>query len=207
MAPQMMIRIPPGLEDGLEKMPPTEELAFEHGVLTRIMLAINNVLKKAGKSPKTSLRPIYQACEMFQQAVIDHHMKIEEEHVYPKFEDTELADCVGLLKAQHDEARKLIARMTGLSKGGRPDMDQLNATFRDFHDMIVAHAAWEETVLFPAMEGTWPDKELRDLREMQEDQEEKMFGKDAAKTIYSKLTELESSCGIEGLRDFTRKLK
>jgi len=204
---QMMIRVPPGLEDGLEKMSPTEELAVEHGQLARIMLAMNNVLKKAGKSPKTSLRPVYQACEMIQQAVVDHHMKIEEEHVYPKFDGTELSEFADLLKAQHDEARKLVARMMSLSKGGRPDMDQLNAAFRDFQDMITAHAAWEETVLFPAMEGTWSAEELSDLREIQEEQEEKMFGKDAAKTVYSKLAELESSCGIEGLRDFTRKLK
>jgi hypothetical protein len=40
MAQKMMKRMPSGLEEGIEKMSPTEELALEHGQLTRILLAM-----------------------------------------------------------------------------------------------------------------------------------------------------------------------
>jgi hemerythrin superfamily protein len=94
-------------------------------------------------------------------------MKIEEDYIYPNFENTDLANFVKTLKDQHIEARKMLAKMTSLSKGGRPDMDQLSSTFRDFKDMITAHAAYEESCLFPCMEGTWSQDQLDSLREKQ----------------------------------------
>jgi hemerythrin-like domain-containing protein len=211
MAQKMMKRMPSGLEEGLEKMSPTEELASEHGQLTRILLAVNNVLMAEGNITKTNLGPISQACKLIRQSVVDHHMKIEEEQVYPKFENTELADCASTLKTQHIEARKLLARMESLSKSGtvkdRSEMEELKRTFNDFKDMLTAHAAFEETVLFPVMEGTWSQKDLKNLRETQEEDEKKLMGDDAAEKLYGMLTSLESSCGITGLRDYTKRLK
>lgn len=207
MAQQMIKRMPKGIEDGLEKMSATEELCIEHAQLDRIMLAMENVMKRAGKSPKTSLRPVYQACEMIRQLVDEHHMKIEEDHIYPQFENTDLADFTRTLKDQHNEARKMLSKMTSLSKGGRPDMDQLNGTFRDFKDMITAHAAFEEACLFTAVEGTWSRDQLDALKEKQEQDEKRLLGEDATQKVYNMLKEIESSCGIEGIRDFTRRSK
>ena len=162
MAQKTMQRMPDGLEEGLEKMSPTEELAVEHGQLTRILLAMDKTLKAAGSSTKANLAPIKQACQMMKQSVVDHHMKIEEKDIYPQFENTELADFVATLKSQHNEARKLVARMDELSKTGnvrdKSEMEELKKAFNDFKEMITAHAAWEETVLFPVMEGTWSEE-------------------------------------------------
>jgi hemerythrin-like domain-containing protein len=211
MAQKMMKRMPSGLEDGLEKMSPTEELAVEHGQLTRILLAMDNMLRGSASVPKANLGPINQACKMIRQSVVDHHMKIEEEHVYPRFEDTDLADCASTLKTQHIEARKLLAHMESLAKSGtlrdRSEMEELKRTFNDFKDMITAHAAFEETVLFPSMEGTWSQKDLDNLREIQEEDEKKLMGDDAAKKTFEMITSLESSYGVTGLRDYTRRMK
>ncbi len=211
MAQKMMKRMPSGLEDGLEKMSPTEELDVEHGQLTRILLAMDNVLRGSASVPKANLGPIDQACKMIRQSVVDHHMKIEEEHVYPRFEGTDLADCASTLKTQHIEARKLLAHMESLAKSGtlrdRAEMEELKRTFNDFKDMITAHAAFEETVLFPVMEGTWSQKDLDNLREIQEEDEKKLMGDNAAEKMFEMLTSLESSCGVTGLRDYTRRMK
>ena len=211
MAQKMMKRMPSGLEDGLEKMSPTEELDVEHGQLTRILLAMDNVLRGSASVPKANLGPIDQACKMIRQSVVDHHMKIEEEYVYPRFEDTDLADCASTLKTQHIEARKLLAHMESLAKSGtlrdRAEMEELKRTFNDFKDMITAHAAFEETVLFPVMEGTWSQKDLDNLREIQEEDEKKLMGDNAAEKMFEMLTSLESSCGVTGLRDYTRRMK
>jgi hemerythrin-like domain-containing protein len=206
-----MQRMPEGLEEGLEKMSPTEELSVEHGQLTRILLAMDKTLKAAGGNPKASLAPIKQACQMIKQSVVDHHMKIEEKDIYPQFEKTELADFAAALKSQHMEARKLVARMDALSKTGnvrdKSEMEELNKAFNDFKDMITAHAAWEETVLFPVMEGTWSKEDLKDLREKEKQDEKKLLGKDAAEKVYNMLADLEKSCGISSVSDFTRRLK
>ena len=211
MAQKMMKRMPSGLKEGMEKISPTEELSTEHGMLTRILLAMDKTLKAAGSSPKAELGVINQACQLIQQAVVDHHMKIEEQDVYPRFRDTELADCTATMKTQHAEARKMIARLDDLSKTGavrsRSDLEELNRVFNDFKDMITAHAAWEETVLFPVMEGTWSEGELKGLRQAEERDEKKLLGKDATEQLYTMLADLEAAAGVTGLRDFTRRLK
>ncbi len=207
----MMQRMPPGLEEGVEKMSATEELSFEHAMLDRILLAMDKTLMGAGTSSKADLSPISQACDMIKQVVDQHHMKIEEEEIYPKFADTDLSDFVATLESQHNDMRRLVGRMADLSKTGavrdRSEMDELKRVFNDFHKMVMGHAAWEETVLFPAMLGTWSEDELDDLREIQEEQEKKLLGKDAVKKVTGKLLDLESSAGIAGVGDFTRRLK
>jgi hemerythrin-like domain-containing protein len=211
MAQKMMKRMPSGLEEGMEKLSPTEELDVEHGQLTRILLAMDNVLRSEGSIPKANLGPINQACMLIKQAVVEHHMKIEEEDIYPRFEGTDLADFASALKSQHIEGRKLLARMDSLSKTGavrdRSEMDELKRVFNDFKDMMTAHAAWEETVLFPVMEGTWSEDDLNDLRETQEKDEKKLLGKDAVEKLNSMLMSVEAACGVNDVRDFTRRLK
>ncbi|HUL62581.1 MAG TPA: hemerythrin domain-containing protein [Methanocella sp.] len=210
MAQKMMQRMPPGLEEGVEKMSATEELSFEHAMLDRILLAMDKTLM-AGTSPKADLSPIDQACDMIKQVVDQHHMKIEEEEIYPKFADTGLSDFVATLESQHDDMRRLVARMADLSKTGavrdRSEMDELKRDFDNFHKMVMAHAAWEESVLFPAMLGTWSEDELNDLRETQEEHEKKLLGKDAVKKVTGMLLDLESAAGITDVSDFTRKVK
>jgi hemerythrin-like domain-containing protein len=211
MAQMMMERIPEGLEDGKEEISATEELASEHGMLDRIMLAMDRKLKMAGAGGKADLSVINMGCGMIKQLVDQHHMVVEEEHIYPRFENTELADFADVLKNQHNEMRKMVSRMENLSKTGavrdRSEMEELNRLFRDFHDMVMAHAAWEQTVLFPVMAGTWSKDELEELKEKQEEHEKKLLGKDATEKAYTMLMDLEKSAGISGLDDFTRRLK
>lgn len=206
MAQITMQRPPSGLEDGIEKMSATQELGLEHAVLDRIMLAMNNSMKMAGKGSKSSLQPVVKGCEIIKQVVDKHHMVIEEEEIYPKFENTRLSDMARVLKDQHNEMRKMVSRMENLAKKGS-DIDNLKNTFMDFHDMVMAHAAWEESVLFPCMEGTWSDNDLDNLKETQEKHEKKLLGEDATMKLYGMVADLEASAGISGVNDFTRRAK
>jgi hypothetical protein len=72
---------------------------------------------------------------------------------------------------------------------------------------LTAHAAREETVLFPAMNGSWSDKDLDELKEAQESDEKRLLGEDADEKIYKMLGDIEAAAGIESVADFTRKLK
>jgi hemerythrin-like domain-containing protein len=212
MAQKVLQRPPPGLHEAMEKVSATEELDIEHAMLERIMLVMGHTLKKAESGGGADLSPISKACEMISSVVDKHHMKIEEEEIYPKFkEDPLLGPLARDLKIQHVEARKMVARMDSLCKTGsvrdKSEMEELNRVFTDFRDMMTAHAAREATVLFPAMMGTWSDDELDNLKETQEKDEKKLLGKDADEKIYSMLGELESSAGIESVKDFTRRLK
>lgn len=83
-------------------------------------------------------------------------------------------------------------------------MEELRTAFTEFHDMMMAHAAWEQMVLFLAMEGKMSEKELDELKEAQEEDEKRLLGDDAEEKVYGMLADLESACGVTGLRDFTR---
>lgn len=208
MAQMMMERPPSGLFEGLEKISATQELGVEHAVLDRIMLAMDRTLKMASSGGKSDLSVVNRGCDMIGQVVDRHHMKVEEDMVYPKFENTKLADLASTLQSQHDEMRKMVARMGDLSKTGavrdKSEMDQLLDTFKNFRRMVMAHAAWEETVMFPCVEGTWSRDELKRLKEQQEEHEKELLGKDASMKVYSMLADLEKSAGITGIEDLTR---
>lgn len=207
MAQKVLERPPPGLEEAMEKISPTEELCIEHAMLDRIMLAMNHTLKKAG-SKKADYAPIKQACSMIRQVVDAHHMVIEEEEIYPKFQgDPILGKMVKDFEEQHEEARRMVYRMEELAEGGKSSATELKGIFVDFHDMIMAHAAREETVLFPAMMGTWSDDDLDALKETQEEHERELLGEDAAEKVYEMLGDLEAAAGIESVADFTRRLE
>lgn len=211
MVQMTMERPPSGLFDGLEKISATQELSVEHAMLNRIMLAMDHVIKTAGSGGKTDISVVNHGCSMIKQVVDKHHMKVEEELIYPKFENTKLSDLARILKSQHIEMRKMVARMDDLSKTGavrdRSEREELMRVFNDFREMVLAHASWEETCLFPCMEGTWSSDELENLKERQEQHEKKLLGKDASVKIYSMLSDLERSAGIRGLNDFTRRVK
>jgi hemerythrin-like domain-containing protein len=212
MAQEVLQRPPPGIKEAMEKISPTEELCIEHAFLDRIMLVMDHTLRSAVSGTKTDLATIRKACNIISDVVDAHHMKIEEDEIYPKFaNDAILKNLVSELEIQHNEARKMVAKIQDLCKAGRSiskaEINDMNRIFNEFHTMIMAHAAREESVLFPAMQGTWSDKELDALKEKQEKHEEKLLGKDAINKVYSMIGDLEMSAGLESVRDFTRRLR
>jgi hemerythrin-like domain-containing protein len=211
MVQEILQRPPPGIEKAMKKVSATEELCIEHAMIDRVLLAIDHTLKTAGHSRNADLTPIAKGCDLIKAALVQHHMKIEEDHIYPKFEkDPVLGPLASDLKEQHVEARKLFARMDQLAKSGargEGNVAELKRVFVDFKDMMTAHDAREATVLFPAMQGTWSDDQLHKLREAQEKDEKKLLGEDADEKLYGMLGEVESAAGIESVKDFTRRLK
>ena len=181
---------------------------MEHGMLDRIMLAIDHTLQKAEGASKPNVTPVLKACGMIKQVVDEHHMKLEEKEIYPKFRDDRILGKLSRdLEDQHNEARKMTARMKELSSGSNPDVRELRRVFQDFRTMMVAHAAREQTVLFPAMVGTWTDEQLDALKEAQEADEKRLLGEDADEKVYKMMGDIETAAGIRSVSDFTRRLR
>lgn len=209
MAQILEKHLPDGLDEGLARMSVAGELSVEHALLGRILLAMGNTIQAIDTGAKPNLDVIRRGCGLIKQFVEQHHMTFEEESIYPRFEKGEIADFVGTLRLQHAEARKLVARidarvMTGKQMGG-PEMGELKRDFTSFRDMILAHAAYEESVLFPVMRGSLSDDELGELKGRDVGQIQKLFGKDATRKLYGAVMELESMAGIVRLSSLTRK--
>jgi hemerythrin-like domain-containing protein len=207
----LMVQItlkPPSREmlDGVQKMPLTEELALEHGMLMRIMLAMNTMIKGA-EGGRPNMDALSMACDMIRKLVDEHHMKFEEEQIYPRFEKGDMADFVKTLKAQHDEARRFVSQMSQTTKMGQittSTIENLRRNYTAFQDTLTAHAAFEETLLFPLVRGSISDDELNRLKTAFKEQESRIVGSDPTRKAYTLLSELESKAGINDLSFYTK---
>lgn len=187
---------------------PTEALSREHAMLTRLLLAMDNVANMAAEDMSTDVSPINKATQMIKRVVIDHHSKFEEEQIYPRFEGNDLlSSLTEVLEDQHDQAERINQALADLTKSGKIDdesgIDELLILCGSLKDMLTAHAAWEESVLFPAMYDLCPQDYMSQLKSRMDDAERKLLGDRGPEALYEELGRIEEACGTHDLDAFT----
>ncbi|BAI63026.1 conserved hypothetical protein [Methanocella paludicola SANAE] len=185
-----------------------EALSREHAMLTRLLLAIDNVVDSALDDRSTDLSPINSAANAIQKVVADHHMAFEEESVYPRMEQIDyLSSMTETLEGQHDDARVVNKMVLDLTRGGKvkgkSEMDELALLTKSFKDMITAHAAWEETVIFPAMYDLLPERDMDDINKQFMEAEQRLLGNKGIVEIYRAIDNIEEAAGTHDLSMYT----
>ena len=71
--------------------------------------------------------------------------------------------------------------------------------------MYRPHAAWEDTVLYPAFRSVITPREFVALGDKFEDKEQELFGKDGFEKIVVEVAGLEKQLGLYDLSQFTPK--
>lgn len=170
---------------------PTEDLMREHGVLRRLLLIFEDFERHLGR-PGVSPVPLNQAADIMRRFIQDYHEKDEEEYLFGRFEKAgKLVDLVKVLSAQHQAGRKLIADLGRLSTTANldtpPQIRKIKDILRAFIRMYRPHAAWEDTVLYPAFRSVITPKEFDALGDQFEDKEQKLFGKDGFEKIVAEV--------------------
>ena len=185
---------------------PTEDLMREHGVLRRILIIYHeitwNYINKEKDFPHEALT---DSAELLQEFIENYHEKIEEKYIFPRFVNHQHADLAKLLKQQHDIGRKMTKKIIALSKEKILDTDELKKLLRGVVDMQTAHAAREDTVLFPAFRKLVSVDELHDLAEKCEDMEHKLFGQNGFSDVVKRVAKIEKMLKIADLSVFTAK--
>jgi len=69
--------------------------------------------------------------------------------------------------------------------------------------MYRAHAAREDTIVFPAWKQTMSEKQLEEMGERFEDIEHKQFGEDGFEKAVSQIAAIEAQLGLADLSKFT----
>ncbi len=186
---------------------PAEDLMREHGVLRRVLLVYEEAVRRMndGDFPPQAFR---DAGGIVRRFVEDYHEKLEEDHVFGRFEKAgKLADLVKTLRAQHDAGRKLTAEILRLADAPCPiseaDRTALTAAVRAFARMYRPHAGREDTVLFPALRDVCTPKDYAELGEAFEAQEDKLFGAGGFEKVVAQVAAIERTLGIEDLAQFT----
>jgi hemerythrin-like domain-containing protein len=191
-----------------EGVAPPEDLMREHGVLNRILLIYEEALRRLDGQQDLDPAVLAQAAGIIRHFIEEYHEKLEEDHLFPRFEKAgKLVALVHVLKEQHQAGRRLTATIlrnataAGLRDAG--DRRALQTAMRQFIRMYRPHEAREDTVLFPALRSVVTPKEFDAMGDMFEDKEHQLFGQAGFEGVVEQVAALERSLGIYDLAQFT----
>jgi hemerythrin-like domain-containing protein len=188
----------------------TEDLMREHGVLNRVLLVYEEGLRRLRAKEEVAPEVFHSTAELVRKFVEDYHEKLEERFIFPAFETKqELVDLVKVLRKQHDAGRALTNVIVREALGDRfvkeDNRKALVGACESFIRMYRPHEAREDTVLFPALRKVLSAKEIKDLGDQFEKEEDKLFGEGGFFKVVEKVAGIEKQLGIYDLDQFTPK--
>ena len=146
---------------------PTEDLMREHGVLRRLMLTFDEFARRLQGAAEFSPALLTQAAKLIRTFIQDYHEKDEEDAIFPRFVKAgKLTDLVQVLLAQHQAGRRVIAGLETSAQANLKDpaaRQRAASLLAAFNRMYRPHAAWEDTVLYPAFRSVITPKEFEVL--------------------------------------------
>lgn len=196
--------------EGDEDIGVAEDLMREHGVLRRVLVVYDEVIRRLDASMDFPPESLARGAALIKRFVEDYHEKMEEEMIFPRFENAQKhVDLVKVLKTQHDAGRAITARVLATANAATLKDDaarkSLAADLRVFNHMYRPHAAREDTVLFPALHEILSPSEYDGLGEASEKREKEMFHGDGFDPALSEIVEIEKMLGIDDLASVTPK--
>jgi hemerythrin-like domain-containing protein len=180
-----------------------EDLMREHGVIRRVLVVYRETaIRLRGKGGSIAVDPLQKAAKLMRTFGEDYHEKqLEEAHIFPQLKKVGGAGAreIETLIAQHQRGREISEYV--LADTQRPiaaaNAEPLARALESFARMYEAHAAYEDSVLFPAWKKALSAKALDEMAELFESIEHKTFGKDGFDDATEQVAAIEKSLGIE----------
>ena len=201
-----------GAEKGTKawKIPATEDLMIEHGILRRIMLIYDEIGRRLKQGEEFRFQVLVEANNIIRWFMQDYHETNEQFHVFNWFGNSgKMVELVAILYQQHLAGRKLIDKVKILSTEEKlqnpSDRLKIAEFLNTFNQVYRRHAAWEDTVLFPAFRSVISPKDFIGVGETFEREEEKLFGPCGYEKIVGQVADLEKKLGIYDIQQFTPK--
>jgi hemerythrin-like domain-containing protein len=188
-----------------ENISPLEDLMREHGLLNRVLLIYDHCADALQNKQNVDLKVLTDARGIIKNFVEAYHEKLEEEHLFPRFEKAKkLTELVAVLRSQHQAGRQVTEAIgSALTK---KDHASLITYLRAFSRMYRPHEAREDTVLYPAFQVLVPANEYKELGEQFEAREHQLFGKEGFEGQVTRVGQIERELGIYDLSQFTPKV-
>jgi hemerythrin-like domain-containing protein len=197
-------------ESKSSEVSPTEDLMREHGVLRRIMLIYDEIGRRLKLGEEFPMQVLAEANDIIRRFAQDYHEKNEETQVFNRFSSAgKLVELVAVLYQQHLAGRRLIVEINAANTEDNLKNPAVRARvaglLNTFNQLYRPHAAWEDTVLFPAFPSVISGKDLAAVGETFEKDEVKLFGPDGYARMVGQVADLEKKLGIYNLQQFTPK--
>jgi hemerythrin-like domain-containing protein len=188
-----------------EEVSAVEDLMREHGLLRRLLLIYEEFVRRLRARSGLPGQAFWQTVNLISTFVEDYHEKLEEKFLFPEFERRNvLVPLVKVLREQHDAGRAITA---GFLKNEHSSLEGTGfhgeRSCEAFIRMYRPHAAREDTVLFPAFKKLLSAKQLDELGDKFEDEENRRFGADGFGKMVEKVAAIEKQLGIYNLSQFT----
>lgn len=185
-----------------------EDLMREHGVLNRILLLYEEGLRRLRAKEDVPPDVFHKPATLVRTFVEDYHEKLEENFIFPAFEkQKKLVELVAVLREQHRAGRRVtdvILRHAVADQFRKEDARQkVVRSCRAFIRMYRPHEAREDTVLFPALHKILSGKQLKELGEQFEKEEDRLFGEEGFEKTVAQVAAIEKHLGIHDLNQFT----
>jgi hemerythrin-like domain-containing protein len=193
-----------------EEVSPAEDLMREHGVLNRVLLIYEEGLRRLRVREEVAPDVFHKPAALVRKFVEDYHENLEEKFLFPRFEaKKKLVDLVAVLRKQHKAGRALtdvVLREAGKDRFRKAEnRRRLVTSVEAFIRMYRPHEAREDTVLFPALPKVFVAKELKELGERFDKEEDRLFGEEGFEKVVAQVAGIEKQLGIYDLDQFTPK--
>lgn len=191
-----------------DKVTANEDLMREHGVLRRILVVFRESAPLVVAAPATfDAGALSSATALFRKFGERYHEQLlEEQHIFPIIRKAGDGALVDTLVAQHARGRDITGYILDRTRAGKiatGDGAALSKALTAFARMYEAHAAREDTVIFPAFKKAVGAKGYDELGEQFEEIERKEFGGDGFDMALDQVTAIEGRLGLADLARFT----
>ncbi|MHC4592068.1 MAG: hemerythrin domain-containing protein [Planctomycetota bacterium] len=195
---------------GAQTLTPTEELMREHGVVYRLMSVYDECADRLSDGVAVPAAALLHAGTLVDEFLENYHEELEERYVFPALERTDhLAGLVAVLRRQHVAGRELAGQI--IYHAGKADLlepstrEALVSLCRGYARMYRAHAAREDTVLFPALRSAMKPPAFWALGERFAAIGLEKLGEGGYANAVARVLEIEKSVGIGDLDALTAR--
>lgn len=183
-----------------------ETLMRGHGLLLRAIIIYDVVRERLAKQQEIEPSLIQKTTAVIHNYLQGYHENMEERFIFKPMEKAQVQfSSIQDLKIQHGTGHELIRRITNLTKTGKPNAE-LAGYMESFGRMYKYHAAWEDTVVFPAFDELEKRRELTELAATFELEEKSILGQTGFASFLNDIASVEKQLGINGLSAWTAKL-
>lgn len=187
-----------------------EDLMREHGIIRRILLVYAEAARRLHRDAHAVPLPaLGEAARLMREFGEDYHERLlEEAHVFPLMRKAKgaIAHLPDVLQKQHERGREITAyvrRVCGSRKLRASQAGPLARSLQAFVQMYAAHAAREDTELFPAWKSELGQRAYDEMGERFEEIERQAFGGDGFALARQRIERIEASFGLSDLARLT----
>lgn len=194
-----------------EEVSANEDLMREHGVLSRLLLIYQEIASRIENFQEFPIESLSDSVSLIRSFVEDYHEKLEEEYIFPQFENAgKLTYLVKILRSQHEAGRHITDYILSHAKESMLKDEIERLILADYIKLYIRmyrpHESREDTVLFPAFRKLVSQEKYKELGELFEEKEHQLFGDDGFDKIVNAISRIEQSLGIYNLAQFTPRV-